>query len=79
MKIGRFEMNLNRKIKFVAEVMEELHEGLNEKLKELPEEWDGLELREWIKDYYENNFAYLRMSLARKRAYCNECRVRDLL
>jgi len=72
-------MNLQNKERFIAEVMKNLEEGLLKKIEELPEEWDGFEIREWIKDYYEANFGYLRMPLARKRAYCNELRVKDLL
>jgi len=39
----------------------------------IPENWDGIELRQWLADRVQENVNYRRMDGARLRDYKNDC------
>lgn len=64
---------------FINTVCKNLKKGLLEKIKDIPEEWDGHELRLWVKDYYETNFVVTSaMKGSRLKDYKNEIIVKNL-
>jgi len=59
-------------------LLKSLGEGLRAKVKDIPEEWDGFELRQWVEDYAAEQINYQPMTPGRKRKYNNERLIRNL-
>ena len=49
-------MNKKEKIKFIDEMLRNLKISLMSRIDNVPEEWDGIELREWVIDFANNNY-----------------------
>ncbi len=67
--------------KFINDICKSLRESLLAKADKLPENWNGIEIREWIKAYYEANYCgYAKAARNPKqmRAYRNAVIVNNL-
>lgn len=71
-------MNNQEKTKFILDITENLRNLLLERVDKMPEQWDGIELRELLVDVAKSQFNYRPMSPARKRSYKNTVLVRNL-
>lgn len=71
-------MNQQEKIQFILDITDNLRDTLLERVDRIPEEWDGIELRELLMDVAESQFVYIKMPVSRKRAYNNTVLVRNL-
>lgn len=68
-----------RHARFITDLMNSMRDTLLGKVARFPEDWDGYELRELIKDYVaENAPVGTGMNRSRKAAYDNEVLVRNL-
>ena len=64
--------------KLLNALLKGLGEGLRAKIKNVPNVWDGFELRQWIADYAADETNYRPMNRARRREYNNERLIRNL-
>jgi hypothetical protein len=73
-------MTKTEKCKFVHNLCKNLQEYCLSKIDNMPEEWDGIELRQFIADVAIERFCSLslRSNTARRREYKNEKLVRAL-
>ena len=78
-------MNATEKKKFIRELIGNLRERILENVPRMPEEWDGIELRQYVADRFMNSTILTPAELRvrphlRKRArdYRNEVLVRNL-
>ena len=63
-------MNKEEQKKFIEAVLSDLKESILKKLDRIPENWDGLELRRYIGDYYDFHYRNVgTMGRTRTRAY----------
>ena len=65
--------------RFIVEICNGMKKALLVKVHDIPENWDGFELRQWVKDFVECNYCYAKMSRYRKREYNNDVIVKNLL
>ena len=75
-------MNAKAKRHFVQELIRSVQSEILDKLSEVPEEWDGFELRWMIADYFDRsriNPSGGDQGRQRKREYRNEVLVRNLV
>lgn len=70
---------------FVDELINNVHSAIVDKIDDMPEEWDGIELRRYIADKFEESTIILRLGRVRSRGhsrrlrdYRNEVLVRNL-
>ena len=71
-------MNQQEKTQFILDITENLRSTLLEQVDKMPEEWDGVEIRQLLTDLAASKFNYHPMSRARKRAYKNTVMVNYL-
>lgn len=72
-------MTSNEQREFVESICNDLKESLLKKLPKIPEDWDGHEIRQWILDYYSDNYVIgTALSGGRKRDYKNTIIVNNL-
>jgi hypothetical protein len=71
-------MNQQEKTEFVLELCDTLRDTLLERVARMPDEWDGIEIRQLMVDLAETQFVYVKMSPARKKAYKNTVLVNNL-
>lgn len=64
--------------KFVNELIANVRKELMEKMPNVPEDWDGHELREWIADTFKQCSFTLRQQKRRYRDYVNAVSVHNL-
>jgi hypothetical protein len=64
-------MNKEEKIKFIEDVLNGTKKQLIERIDDIPEEWDGYELRRWIAETIDEQYNYMKMSNKRARDYNN--------
>lgn len=71
---------VREKKKFIRELVGAVRDRLLDRVGDVPEEWDGIELRQWIADTFAQQAYSLTMRQDRKRlkAFRNECLVRNL-
>ena len=70
-------MNKQHHKAMVKGILKSLEKTLLDKLKDLPDEWDGIEIRQWIADTYANHFSY-KMDRKRMKNYRNTRLVNNL-
>lgn len=73
-------MTKAEKKKFIRDLVGSVRFLLLDRVDKVPEEWDGIELRQWIADTFAQQ-AYshtLRRDPKRLKAFRNECLVRNL-
>jgi hypothetical protein len=66
----------NQKV-LIEDIIGSLRAAALRKADELPEDWDGHEIRRWIGDLYQGGWV-MKMTHAREKAYKNEVLVRNL-
>lgn len=72
-------MNLVQKDQFVHNILDSLKKSILEKVDRMPEDWDGFEIRQFIADYYEDNFLdKSKLTGSRKKDYINTCNTTNL-
>lgn len=73
-------MNTEDKKQFITNLMDSLKQSVLERVEKMPEEWDGIELRQFIVDYTEDQVRIHKDMLKGKRLrdYKNEVLVRNL-
>ena len=57
--------------RLVRELLRGLHKRMMRDLSNVPKEWDGRELRQWMQDLVAENINYLHLPRDHKRAYNN--------
>jgi len=62
----------------INDMCDSIKEYLTKKLNSVPENWDGIELREWFADTAREKYTYKKMELPRKRDYENDILVYNL-
>lgn len=85
-------MNAKDKRRFIRELCNRIRDEMISKVANMPEEWDGHELRALLEDFAkESNFGactsaagramyqYRRTDRKRRKAYENECMVRAII
>lgn len=59
--------------KLVKDILRDLRYNLVMKSADLPENWDGREIRRWVGDYYDMNYRNVgELTGSRKKDYDNE-------
>lgn len=71
-------MNQQEKTQFVNDICDNLRHALLERVSKMPEDWDGIEIREFLADTVSTKFNYRPMERSRKRAYANAVLVNNL-
>lgn len=72
-------MNTNEKDAFVQSIIKDLQHEILKRISKMPEEWDGHEIRQFIADYYNENFIIgTALQGKRKKDYKNFCLVNNL-
>lgn len=65
---------------FINDLISNTKKSILSKVKEMPGDWDGIELRQFIADYFEANTVIKRLLYGQRKAnYNNTIRVRNLL
>lgn len=73
-------MNLPEKDQFVHQIMSDLKNEILKRVDKMPEDWDGHEIRQFILDYYSQNYIIgTALNGKRKREYKNTCLVDNLI
>ncbi len=68
------------KKRFINDLIRSVKKSILVKVKEMPDEWDGIELRQFIVDYFEAHTLMRRLLYGHRRAnYNNKLRVKNLL
>ena len=70
-------MTKDEKKYLIEALLEEAKKGLINKVDKMPEEWAGVEIRQFIADYLEANYV-IRMEGKRKNDYRNDVMVLGL-
>ena len=63
-------MNASEKQKYIEEHCNTLRDAILERVEAMPDTWDGLELREYIADFFDKE-RFMQESAARKKEYKN--------
>ena len=71
-------MNQQEKTQFILDITTNLQNALLERVDKIPEQWDGIEIRQLLVDVAKRQFNYRPMSPARKRSYNNTVLVKNL-
>lgn len=71
-------MNQQERTQFILDITENLRNTLLARAWNMPDEWDGIEIRQLLVDVVESQFNFKQMPLSRKRAYNNAVLVRNL-
>lgn len=69
-------MVMGTKAEFITNFMNQMRDYFLENVGKTPDEWDGIELRQWIAEKMQGET--YQMSRKRKRDYNNEVIVRNL-
>jgi hypothetical protein len=70
-------MNQEEKREFIAQLIECVSKSVLSKVSEMPEEWDGYELRWYLRDKFQD-ISYRPSTAQRKREYKNTVLVKNL-
>ena len=72
-------MDKKNKIRIIQEILKNAEKDILSKVDEMPEGWDGVEMRQYVADYIGEHFVVRdMMSLKRKAEYRNERLIRNL-
>ena len=75
--MSNFNMSAEEKHKFIAELVESVSTTVHANVDKMPEEWNGIELRQYLADKFADAADY-KMPRTRKLNYNNEVIVRNL-
>ena len=70
-------MNYDEKRRFIVELVNAVEATILSKACIMPDEWDGIELRQYIADCFRHE-AHFKMSRTRKTAYNNAILISNL-
>ena len=70
-------MKAEDKKRFIDELISDVRETVQSKVVAMPEEWDGVEIRQYLADKFAQA-AYMKMDRKRKQAYRNTVLVENL-
>jgi len=62
-------MDKPNQLRIIKEVLEALEKIVESRIQDIPEEWDGFELRWWLRDILEVDFCPGLTEKSRKRRY----------
>lgn len=71
-------MNANERIQFIRELTANVTSEIIEKNNRLPDDWNGIELRQYIADKFAASVFKGTMSIGRMRAYKNTVIINNL-
>jgi len=72
-------MNSEDKRRFVRELIENVTADILAKVNKMPDDWDGIELRQFIADRFADaSFTWSEQTRKRHAGHRNECLVRNL-
>jgi len=71
-------MTKTEKVQFIADLTNNVARTLTEKIDRVPEEWNGIELRQWLADAFADGVSPHMMTRTRKRAYRNDVTIHNL-
>lgn len=71
-------MNAEEKEQFITDLTNGIASHFLGKVKDLPEDWDGHELRQWMVDTWKREAIWRPMEGKRMKDYRNEVLVRNL-
>lgn len=63
---------------FIRSLVDRVRDDMITKLSNIPEEWNGIELRTWIADRFKQEDCRNQMSSTQRRAYRNDILTRNL-
>lgn len=72
------KMGYNEKTRIINELLDNLRKGVLEKVDQMPDHWDGVELSWFVSDYFDYHFAPVR-SHDRRVNYRTVCLNQDLI
>jgi len=67
------------KRKLICELTHRITQGILDKVEDMPDDWDGLELRRFVADVFQTETAASRLKGKRLREYRDVCLDRNLL
>jgi hypothetical protein len=70
-------MTASEQVKLMDELLFNLRRGLIKRAPQIPEHWDGFEIRQWISDYFIEHYV-MEMEGKRRKGYVNEVILREL-
>lgn len=68
-------MNAKERVKFITQLVNDVKRDLIKESKKYPKEWNGLELRERIRDFFSQVVIKGTIGRTRKKEYTNYCLV----
>ena len=71
-------MTKPEKKRFIVDICDGMKAYMLERIDQVPEDWDGHELRHWFADRASSLYAYSNLTKGRKREYNNTLLVRNL-
>ena len=71
-------MNQQEKTQFILDITENLRNSLLEQVHKMPEDWDGIEIRQYLSDMVASKFNYRPMDRPTKRSYNSDVLANNL-
>ncbi len=72
-------MNKIEKTEFIIEITNNLKTDILSRINSMPEDWNGFEIRQFISDYYNENYISKgKLTGLRLKEYFSECRKNNL-
>lgn len=73
-------MTTDEKQRFIEAILEGMKKSILAKVEDMPETWDGTELRRYITDYANDHISTrpLKKSTRRYKDYYNDCLIHNL-
>lgn len=71
-------MTKREKKRLVRDILKGFSKTVDEKIDQLPEDWDGFEIKQWIGDLYMQTYP-MRMDKKREKEYKNTVLVKNLV
>ena len=66
-------MTRSQQVEFVESICDSIKKKFYMEIAgKIPEEWDGIELRQWIADFTSEQVCFVKMDRKRKRSYNND-------
>jgi hypothetical protein len=72
-------MDKKEKIKFINEIMRGAKRGMMHKVNNIPNDWDGFEIRQFIIDYITDNYRPTKLKNKRLKDYKNKMLITNQL
>jgi hypothetical protein len=72
------KMTKQEKINFINDLLEMAKNDIVKEVEKMPDNWEGVELRQYILDYTNNHIAWTKMNENRYKKYLNDTIVYNL-